>query len=136
MPHEKAHPLVVTTLSAAGQRGRPRSGWMSLGLIGEVQVVAADGEHITFVDAFGVDLFSVVFDAVRAAEVLDVEHPVMQDDRRVFPRDVGIFDSQIRRFGTSPDDELLTEDRDLSTLEDERQVRLGDVGVNRPLGDL
>ena len=68
---------------------------MRLHLVSKMQFVSAEGEDIAFVYPFGIDLLSVELDAIRAAQVFDVERTVVVDDSGVLSGNVGILDGQI-----------------------------------------
>src|SRR6188474_2548244 len=79
-------------------------------LVSEPQLVVTEVEHVAFVDALVVDAHALVVDAVGRTEILDEVGPVPPDHRRVLARNVAVFDRQVGRLGTTPDDELVLVD--------------------------
>src|SRR5690349_11240958 len=79
--------------------------------IGKSQLVVAEVKDVAFIDALVVDAHALVVDAVRRAEVLDVERAVATDHGGMLARDVAVFDRQVRRLAAAADDELVLRDR-------------------------
>src|SRR5262245_23235250 len=60
--------------------------------VGEAQFVVANVKHVAFIDALVINTHAFVIDAVGRSEILNVEHTVATDHRRVLARDVAVFD--------------------------------------------
>src|ERR1044071_344299 len=82
-------------------------------------------KDVALVDALVVDAHALVVDAVRRAEILDVERAVATDDGGVLARDVAVLDRQVRRLAAAPDDELVLGHRVSLPVVDQEQRRTG-----------
>ena len=91
--------------------------------VGKVEIVPADGENVSFVDALGIHLSTVEFDAVGAAQILEIVGSVVENNGRVLSRDIGILDGQVGGLGSPADDELRRGNRQLSPLKNQREGR-------------
>src|SRR5262249_17090031 len=66
-----------------------------IGAVRKPQLVVAEGEDVAFIDALVVNAHALVVDAVRRAEILDVERAVAANHGGVLARDVAILDRQV-----------------------------------------
>src|SRR5512139_181107 len=89
--------------------------------VGESELVVTEMKDVAFIDALVVDAHALVVDAVRRAEVLDVERPVATDHGGVLARDVAVLDRKVGRLAAATDDELVLGHRIPLTVVDEKQ---------------
>ena len=64
-------------------------------MISERELEFADIKYVAFVNAFGIDALSLVFNAVGGIEVLDVIGAAFVYNGAVFSRDIAVSDDEI-----------------------------------------